>query len=204
MNYFITSIFSQIPTLQPKVVITSMEDKQKIETNEIDPLLSKINLIEPNVPLFEHLEIAHKSVLVILDPASDNISSINNEEKNTNDSSMLLLEKIMLSMNIPKEKTLFLRTWNAILDQESLFLELAPSKIRIIFLIGSTATQHFLGKDKKISQVQGQVFDFNSSGNTFYFISLYHPDFISLNSSIKTITWNSIKNLIPWLKQYLP
>lgn len=180
-NFYIKSILPNLPQLeamQPKPMTTEPKEEIKLNTK---------------------IDAGNKTVMVVL----DSTSAHNDCESIMTEQSFHLLEKIMLSMKISSEQIHYLKNWDLNLTQESLVTTLSQSKVKIVFLIGSIASQHFLGKDKKISQIQGQVFDYSYQDRTFHFICLYHPDFIALNASIKAITWSSIKNLIPWIEQQL-
>lgn len=184
-NYFTNSILPDAPnfTKSPTNIVIEKEEILQQVTS------STLQLIQVD---------KDKQCLVILDPSDVKDTHGISEE------SLLLLSKIMTSMNLNNKNIHYLKSWQIDLTQESLAAQLLGSNIRIVFLIGTVVMQHFLGKDKKISQVQGQIIDYSCQGKTFHFISFYHPDFIALNSSIKNITWNSIKTIIPWLKQQLP
>jgi hypothetical protein len=156
---------------------------------------------EPEITPVELLDIGpDKSVLVITGIKSK-------EDDGISEQSMNLLKKIFLSLNIQDIRLHFYLNCEPSTDKLTLIKTLQSTTrghVKLIFLIGSTVTQHFLGQDKKISQIQGQIFDFQVDQDSFYFIPLYHPDFIALNSSIKNLTWESIKKLRPWLEQQLP
>lgn len=194
-NFFIHAILPNIPQLNIFDLQNSRIEHCSLEAHQTEQSLEVLNANEESHPNSQELVLdENKPILVILDSQSD---------QGISEQSGQLMEKILLSMQLKQTDFQYLSTWEKKLTQDALCAALTTSKIRIIFLIGTLTMQHFLGKDKKISQTQGQVFDYSYQDSTFYFIPLYHPDFVALNSSIKNITWNSVKNLIPWLKQHL-
>lgn len=151
-------------------------------------------IIEP----LQNIEFSpNKRVLIILSidkPEHDGIS----------EQSLVLQKKILSALQIQVDKYILMQKIDKNISIESLMsdLELKSSgKLNIIFLIGASVTQHFLGENVKISQAQGKVFEQIYRNSTYYFIPLYHPDFISLNASIKSLTWESVKTLLPWIKK---
>ena len=187
-NYFIQSILPNMPTQLDRAITIPTEKIRECEQEHHAPVLPDK---QPNLKITIPTD---KPILAIIDC---------DEEQGMSEQSFQLLEKIFKSMQIQNNELNYLKVWPKELMQDDLCANLAHSRTKIVFLIGTLTTQHFLGKDKKISQTQGQIFEHYYQDSVFYFIPLYHPDFISLNSSIKNLTWSSVKNLLPWIKQQL-
>ena len=200
-NYFIQAILPDMPYgpclknfASPSMSTPTKSKNETISENEnaqnTQHVIEEIK-VQPSHEL--NLD-KNKPILVILDSY---------QEQGISEQSKLLMDKILLSMQLKNSDFQYLTALDKHQNQDALCASISNSKTRVIFLIGTLTMQHFLGKDKKISQTQGQIFDYSYQDCIYYFIPLYHPDFIALNSSIKNLTWNSVKNLIPWLKQHL-
>jgi hypothetical protein len=189
-NYFIESLLPDYPiSVNPAYsFLTEPDTSTSIE------VIEKNSLELPILQTFSFIVDQDKPVLVLLEPEG---------EQGISEQSQLLLEKIFLSMGIKQNQIQYHNFWSKELDSDLLRQKISGSQVKIIFLIGTLTMQHFLGKDKKISQTQGQIVEQKYQDDTFFFIPLYHPDFISLNASIKNLTWTSVKTLMPWIKQHL-
>lgn len=142
----------------------------------------------------------NKKFLVILDIEN----RLDQAPTGISEQSLILQKKIISSMKIQDDIVFYIQKINQSYSTELLMDQLeiqTDGALNVIFLIGASVTQHFLGHDKKISQVQGKIFEYNHQKTKYYFIPLYHPDFISLNSSIKSLTWESVKFLQHWIKE---
>ncbi len=171
-NYFLQAILPNIPSQLYKPVLESstlqMISTEAIKVNE-DLVKSKENTKQKKFDIN-----AQGSILAILE---------SEEESEISDQSFQLLEKIFNSMQIKSTDINYLKQWGKDLNQDMLRSQLLPTKTRIIFLVGTLTTQQFLGKDKKISLTQGQIFELMSLGES-RFLEI-HQAYLSKHPSLQ-------------------
>ena len=182
--------------------------KNSFYISQILPNFSSINFTRPNVatrdlvqhdagPTTSHWKmLPTKPVLVMLEPISEDCEGLTQQR-------LELLHKILASMKLNSDQYEISQDWTSTFSLETLSSSLIATPCRIIFMVGAPVAQHFLGKEIKLSQVQGKLQKYSHNNEDFHFIPLFHPDFIAINPTIKKMAWESMQKLTPDLGKLL-
>ncbi len=117
-----------------------------------------------------------------------------------------LLNKMLMAINLKREKTYITNIFNYLLPEDSnpeqseinKYAEFAKEHIsiinpKIIILMGSLAMGAIVGKNKKISQERGKWKEIIIGKKNYKAIITFHPSYLIRKPDQKKFSWNDLK-----------
>ncbi|MCP4912336.1 MAG: hypothetical protein GY909_04390 [Oligoflexia bacterium] len=90
-------------------------------------------------------------------------------------------------------------------QEDSLFMHLHQSEVKVVVSLGAFATNLLMGKRERLSKVHGQLQKLNlNSGDITKELSVFpvfHPDLLQINPNMKRSAWIDLQKVMEFLNQ---